>query len=384
LFSLLDYAFRDAALDAPLNASHPHLDVVNMLRRASSSIIVHARRMQMSPSIAMFTLTPNARALASKTSKMDLIKNLRERTGAPIVDVKAALTAHDYDSEAAYDALRAKGLAAAAKKAGRTSADGAVAALSGDRGVVLFEVNSETDFVARGESFQSLIKECAEATLRAVESDRAMTEEHGTATAGALRALRDERIGELLTSDGKPLSDAVRDVAVHVRENVRLRRAFAYAATVGAGEVIGTYVHGALAPGVGKQAACVVAKGVSEEFANKLAMHVVASSPLYLRSDCVPTDVMERELAVFRTQTEGSGKPANIVEKILAGRMNKYYEEVCLENQKFILDDSMTVEKAVKAEGGELVAFSRVKVGEGIEVEEKDFAAEVAEAVRTT
>ena len=113
-------------------------------------------------------------------------------------------------------------------------------------------------------------------------------------------------------------------------------------------------------------------------------MHVVASAPAYLRGDCVPNDVYEREMAVYRSQTEGSGKPANIVEKILAGRMNKFYEEVCLENQKFVLDDSVTVGKAVKAEGGELIAFTRMKVGEGIDVEEKYFASEVAEAVRST
>ncbi|ABO94789.1 predicted protein, partial [Ostreococcus lucimarinus CCE9901] len=202
------------------------------------------------------------------------VKRLRERTGAPIVDVKNALAAHDYDAEAALDHLRASGLAAAAKKAHRASADGVVCATTaranGAWTCAIAEVNSETDFVARNETFRAV------------------------------------------------------------------------------------------------------------DFANKLAMHVVASAPAYLRGDCVPNDVYEREMAVYRSQTEGSGKPANIVEKILAGRMNKFYEEVCLENQKFVLDDSVTVGKAVKAEGGELIAFTRMKVGEGIDVEEKDFASEVA------
>ena len=175
-----------------------------------------------------------------------------------------------------------------------------------------------------------------------------------------------------------------RGAVVSVRENGRVRGAAAVAATVGSEEASGSYVHGALAPGVGRQAACVVAKGVSVDFANKLAMHVVASAPAYLRGDCVPNDVYEREMAVYRSQTEGSGKPANIVEKILAGRMNKFYEEVCLENQKFVLDDSVTVGKAVKAEGGEPTAYTRMKVSDRIAVAAKASEPEVADDVPST
>jgi elongation factor Ts len=312
-----------------------------------------------------------------------MIKQLRERTGAPIVDVKRALDDCAYDEEAAYDALRAKGLAAAAKKASRVAADGLVGARVGSRGVAACEINAETDFVARNEEFQELVRGSADAIYERLGRDgafaaRAREVRHGKAYEASAEEASATTVAE------ETLDDFVKETAANVRENVTMRRAFVYALTEGSEEVIGAYVHGAISPGVGRQAAFVVAKGVSVDFANKVAMHVVASSPLYLRPDCVPKDAYEREMAVFRAQTADTGKPANIVEKILLGRMNKYFEEVCLENQKFILDDSMTVGKAVKAEGGELVAFARVKVGEGIEVETKDFAAEVAETVRST
>lgn len=332
------------------------------------------------------TIALGHRSLSSNTSKptpMELIKTLRERTGAPIVDVKNALAAHGNDPEAAYDALRAKGLAAAAKKTGRTSADGCAGLTRDARGATLIEINSETDFVARNEAFTALVRRAGEVLTETLGSDEGFATEFRGARDGGFGECDAVRLAALKTSN-TTLGDLTKETAVNVRENVRLRRAFVYATTVGSEEVIGTYVHGATAPGVGRQAACVVAKGVSEDFANKLAMHVVASAPAYLRSDCVPKDVYEREMAVFRAQTEGSGKPANIVDKILAGRMSKYYEETCLENQKFVMDDSLTVGKAVAAEGGELIAFARVKVGEGIEVEEKNFADEVAEAVRST
>ena len=338
----------------------------------------------------MRALVPLRRAFASAAGadKLGAVKRLRERTGAPIVDVKNALAAHDYDAEAALDHLRASGLAAAAKKAHRASADGVVCATTaranGAWTCAIAEVNSETDFVARNETFRALARAAATATATRLDEDAAFASECGTIVDGRVTELSEERLGAMRTTSGKTLGEMARETAVSVRENVRVRRAAAYAATAGSEEVIGTYVHGALAPGVGRQAACVVAKGVSVDFANKLAMHVVASAPAYLRGDCVPNDVYEREMAVYRSQTEGSGKPANIVEKILAGRMNKFYEEVCLENQKFVLDDSVTVGKAVKAEGGERIAFTRMKVGEGIDVEEKDFASEVAEAVRST
>jgi len=334
----------------------------------------------------MRALAPLRRAFASASGadRLAAIRALRERTGAPIVDVKNALAAHDYDAEAALDRLRALGVAAAAKKAHRASADGVVCATTDGRTCAIAEVNSETDFVARNETFRALARAAATATATRLVEDAAFASECGTIVDGRVREVSEERLREMRATSGKTLGEMARETAVSVRENVRVRRAAAYAATAGSEEVIGTYVHGALAPGVGRQAACVVAKGVSVDFANKLAMHVVASAPAYLRGDCVPNDVREREMAVYRSQTEGSGKPANIVEKILAGRMNKFYEEVCLENQKFVLDDSVTVGKAVKAEGGELIAFSRIKVGEGIDVEEKDFASEVAEAVRST
>lgn len=320
---------------------------------------------------------------ASAGEKTAMIKQLRERTGAPIVDVKRALDAAEYDEEVAFDALRAKGLAAAAKKAGRVAADGLVGARVGPRGAAACEINTETDFVSRNEEFQELVRGSADAIYERLGHDAEFAARVRKAANGAAYEANAEEASATTVAE-ETLDDFVKETAANVRENVTMRRAFVYALTEGSEEVIGAYVHGAISPGVGRQAAFVVAKGVSVDFANKVAMHVVASSPAYLRPDCVPKEAYEREMAVFRAQTADTGKPANIVEKILLGRMNKYYEEVCLENQKFILDDSMTVGKAVKAEGGELVAFARVKVGEGIEIETKDFAAEVRETVRST
>ena len=389
-------ARRKSAREPNFKTTHPDATPDRPNDRTPSRI--HRRRRRINQPIMLARGLTRALALghrslsssAPKPTTMELIKALRERTGAPIVDVKNALAAHENDAEAAYDALRAKGLAAAAKKTGRTSADGCAGLTRDARGATLIEINAETDFVARNEAFTALVRRAGEVLSETLASDEGFATEFRGARDGGFGECDAVRLAALKTkssnTDGQwtTLGDLTKETAVNVRENVRLRRAFVYATTAGSEEVIGTYVHGATTPGVGRQAACVVAKGVSEDFANKLAMHVVASAPAYLRSDCVPKDVYEREMAVFRAQTEGSGKPANIVDKILAGRMSKYYEETCLENQKFVMDDSLTVGKAVAAEGGELIAFARVKVGEGIDVEEKNFADEVAEAVRST
>jgi len=339
-------------------------------RNANVEMMAHAKAMTrgMTMSVEMKTM---------------MIKRLRERAGAPIVDVKRALEQSSYDEEKAYDELRTKGLSAVAKKASRAAADGLVSARVGKRGAALIEINSETDFVSRNEEFQDLVRGSAEAIYGRIASDEVFAANaRGGRNGGAYEAAAAE--ANATNVAGETLGDLVKETAANVRENVSLRRAFVYATTDGSEEVIGAYVHGAISPGVGRQAAFVVAKGVSEDFANKLAMHIVASAPAYLRANCVPKEAQDREMAVFRAQTEGTGKPAAILEKILLGRMHKYYEDVCLENQKFILDDSMTVGKAVKAEGGELIAFARIKVGEGIEIEAKDFAKEVAETIRST
>lgn len=191
-------------------------------------------------------------------------------------------------------------------------------------------------------------------------------------------------------SGGGTLGEAVAATAAVVRENVRLRRAYVMHA-VGAGEAIGYYIHSGIAPGLGRQAALVKVRGpegadaaAAAAAASKVAMHAVAVRPRFLEPECIPAEVVLSEKEILRAQMENSGKPASIVDKIVNGRMAKFHEEFCLLNQKFVMDDGVTVGKWVKGEAGgglEVVQFVRLKVGEGIEVEEKDFAAEVAATV---
>ena len=308
---------------------------------------------------------------------------MREKTGAPLMDVKKALAATEFDMEAAHAELRKRGLAAAGKKAGRVAADGLVGVKVSDCGryAGVVEVNSETDFVSRNEHFLALVANAAAAVVK-VDVGTLGNPAPGSAAEIPLAALE----ALPLPDGGETLADAAAATAATVRENIRLRRAFVMAAT-SAGEAIGHYVHGAVAPGMGRQAGLVKVTGAKDSdsvaaAASKVAMHAVAVSPRFLDPASVPEDVMEGEMAILRAQTENAGKPANIVEKIVAGRMKKFYEETCLSNQKFVMDDSKTVGKWLAGEDGlALGAFVRVKVGEGIEVQATDFAAEVAATV---
>ena len=288
-----------------------------------------------------------------------LVKELRDQTGAGMMDAKKALTENDGDMEAAVDWLRAKGLAKAAKKSGRTAAEGLVAvAVNGGVGVAV-EVNSETDFVARNAEFQEMVATIAQTATGVADLDGLLAADMG----------------------GKSVADTVTDKVATIGENMSVRRMFRVEA-----DTVATYVHTAAAPGMGKIGVLVGVKGADKDGAaaigKQVAMHVAATSPASLSEADLDPALVEREKAVLTEQARESGKPDNVIEKMIVGRMNKFFQEVCLLKQAFVIDPDLTVEKAVKAAGDfEITGFARVQVGEGIEKEEEDFAAEVAKTM---
>ncbi len=281
-----------------------------------------------------------------------MIKELRERTGAGMLDCKKALE-ETGDIEKAIDWLREKGIAKAAKKSGRIAAEGLVfGAVTSDRkkGVIL-EFNSETDFVAKNDEFKSFGEKLVELSLT-----------HDVTSEDELKAF------EL---DGKKVEDVLTELIAKIGENMNIRR-LTYVQTTG---FVETYIHLG-----GKVGVLVNANGEATpeniEKVKGVAMHIAAMDPKYLESSQVTTDDLDREREIARKQLEAEGKPEAIIEKILTGKMNKFYEENCLLNQKYVRDDSQTIEKF--AAPVEIIGFDRYKVGEGIEKEEVDFAAEVA------
>ena len=295
-----------------------------------------------------------------------LVKELREKSGAGMMDCKKALTENDGDMEAAIDWLRTKGLAAAAKKSGRVAAEGLVAvATSGTSGAVI-ELNSETDFVARNPDFQSFVGSIAGAAL----------DQGGDFDATGAAPL----VG------GKSVRDSVTEMVGTIGENLTFRRAAGV--NVGSG-VVASYVHSAAAPNMGKIGVLVgLESGGDEaklgEFGKQLAMHIAAANPQWVSQDEVDQAAVEREREVLAEQARESGKPEEIVQKMVDGRMRKYFEEVCLLEQTFVIDGETKVSKAVEAVGSDagsdikVAGFVRFQIGEGIEKEEADFAAEVA------
>ncbi|MDH3743295.1 MAG: translation elongation factor Ts [Hyphomicrobiales bacterium] len=306
--------------------------------------------------------------MANITASM--VKELRERTGAGMMDCKNALTETDGDMEAAGDLLRTKGLAKAAKKGSRVAAEGLVGiAVEGNSGAAV-EVNSETDFVARNEQFQQMVSTIAGAALR---SD------------GDLEKLT----GSEYPGSGKPISDYVTEMVGTIGENMTVRRTESI--SVGKG-VVASYVHNQAAPGIGKIGVLV---GVETEgdaeaaqaFGRKIAMHVasVDPSPLALTSEGVDPAVVDHERQIFTEQARESGKPDNIIEKMVEGRIRKFYQEVALMSQSFVMDPDNTIEQTIKnaeAEVGapvKVTGFVRMKLGEGIDAgPDEDFADEVA------
>lgn len=300
-----------------------------------------------------------------------MVKELREKTDAGMMDAKKALVECNGDMEAAVDLLRKKGLAKAAKKAGRTAAEGlvSVAANANNTEAALVEVNAETDFVARNQQFQDYALKAAQVAL---------------GTNGSVEALAAAAFG-----DGKNAQETLTGLIATIGENMSLRRSTKLAVSQG---YVATYVHNAIAPNIGKIGVLVALESAAPAdklvtLGKQLAMHVAAAAPQFLNVAAVDPAAMERERNVQRETALASGKPADIVEKMLEGRMRKYYEEVCLTEQAFIIDPdskvSAVIEKAAKDAGSpiKLAGYVRYVLGEGIEKEVVDFAAEVASVV---
>ncbi len=302
------------------------------------------------------------------------VKELRELTGVGMMDCKNALQETNGDMDAAVDWLRTRGLAKAAKKAGRVAAEGLVGLqVEGTRGAVV-EVNSETDFVARNEDFQTIVTNVAKLAL-AVDGDVA--------------ALGEASYPET----GRTVSGEITEAVAKIGENLNLRRSAMVSVSDG---VIGNYVHGSVAPGLGSIGILVGLestgdKTVLEALGKQLAMHVAAASPtpLAILPEELDAALVERERALFKEQAIASGKPAEIAEKMVEGRMRKFYEEVCLLSQTFVIDGETKVADAIAAAEKDagapimLSAFVRFAIGDGIEKEEGDFAAEVAATAGT-
>lgn len=297
-----------------------------------------------------------------------LVKELREKTGAGMMDCKKALAETDGDLEAASDWLRKKGLAAAAKKAGRATAEGLVGVkVEGSVGV-LVEVNSETDFVARNEAFQEMVKTITEAA---------------PAAGGDVEALKG-----LALPTGRTVADEIANAIGIIGENMSLRRTAFLEVEPG---VVGGYVHAQAAPGLGKIGVLVGLRSTATdtdalgELARQLAMHVAAASPSAVTVAELDPALVERERAIFADQALASGKPPQIVEKMVEGRLRKYYEEVVLLEQVYVIDTDKRVKDVVEAAGKtlgapvEIAGFVKFVLGEGIEREASDLAAEVAQ-----
>jgi elongation factor Ts len=304
---------------------------------------------------------------AMTTITAAMVKDLRESTGAGMMDCKAALTETGGDMQAAQDWLRKKGLSKAAKKAGRVAAEGLIAALTrGTKGVVV-EVNSETDFVARNEHFQGLVKMIAQVALEVGDD---------------VEKIKAAKVG------GVTVDTAISDAIATIGENMTLRRAAQL--EVGKG-VVSNYVHNAVIEGAGKMGVIVAldSTGKADELAvlgRQLAMHVAAANPLAIDPAGLAPDLVKREKDVLADKYRQQGKPENVIEKIVESGLKTYYKEVCLLEQAFIHDSGKSVAQAVKEAEGKVGAavkitgFVRYALGEGIERQETDFAAEVAAA----
>lgn len=280
-----------------------------------------------------------------------LIRELRDMSGAGMMDCKKALEENGNDIKKAADWLREKGIAKAAKKAGRIAAEGlSTIMVEGDKAVVL-EVNCETDFVAKNEKFQNFINTLAQTILN---SDAKTMDE----------ALK-------LSCEEGTLNDYVINMTATIGEKIDFRR-FAVL-TKQSDENFGAYVHMG-----GKISVLTLVKGASEEVAKDVSMHAAAMRPEYVKKSQVPSEVVEKEKKILTEQAIAEGKPANIAEKMVMGRISKFYKEVCLEEQDFVKDNGITVGKFVQNNGGEIIDVVRYEVGEGLEKRQDNFAEEVA------
>ena len=298
-----------------------------------------------------------------------LVKELRDKTGAGMMDSKTALVETKGDLEAAVDWLRKKGLAKAAKKSGRVAAEGLIGAVVDKNKGVLVEVNSETDFVARNEQFQGLVKLIAQAAL------------HNGIDVEKLKAVK---------MGGSTVEEAIASAIAKIGENMTLRRAAMLTVTEG---VVGSYVHSSIADGLGKIGVLVglESKGkpdVLAEIGRKIAMHVAASNPQAIDAAGLDKATIERERNVLADKARAAGKPDNVIEKIVDSGLKTYYKEVTLAEQAFVHDPSKSVAQALKEAEGQaggpikISGFLRYALGEGVEKQEQDFAAEVAAVVK--
>jgi elongation factor Ts len=301
----------------------------------------------------------------------EMVKVLREKSGAGMMDCKKALTETDGDIEAAIDWLRAKGIAKADKKSGRTAAEGLIGVVSAGTKAVAVEVNSETDFVARNEAFQELVRGVANVAI---------------GTDGTVEAVA----RATYPATGKTVEDTIKDAVATIGENMQLRRSALLHVEHG---VVATYIHNAAGEGIGKLGVLVALKSLGDKevlfsLGKQIAMHIAATNPLAIRPEEVDATVAERERNVFIEQSRASGKPENIIEKMVEGRMRKFFEEVALLSQAFVINPDITVGQAVKdaeklaGEKIEVTGMVRLQLGEGVEKEQTDFAAEVAAAVK--
>lgn len=280
-----------------------------------------------------------------------MVKELRDASGAGMMDAKKALTETNGDMEAAIDWLRTKGLAKAAKKSGRIAAEGLVGVAVKDGVGVAVEVNSETDFVARNSDFQATVRAIAEVATGVAD----------------VEALKGAKLGE------KTVEEVVTEKVATIGENLHVRRMVAVE-----GDSVASYVHNAVADGLGKIGVLVALKGTDNGIGKQIAMHIAATSPASLSEADLDPALVEREKNVLTEQARESGKPEGVIEKMIVGRMNKFFEEVTLLKQKFVLDPDVSVGEAAKKAGVEVLGFARLAVGEGVEKEVEDFAAEVA------
>jgi len=302
-----------------------------------------------------------------------LVKELRDKSGVGMMDCKKALQENNGDLEASMDWLRAKGLSKAAKKADRIAAEGLVAVATRENGMgeagAVVEFNAETDFVSRNELFQNAARAIAQAALDVENAEV-------------------EAIAGTKLASGETVQDMVTQLIATVGENMMLRRAAAFAVQQG---VVASYIHNATAPDLGRIGVLVALESAGDkaklrELGRKIAMHVAATQPLSLTTDDLDPAAVERERAIFAEQAAESGKPPAVVEKMVEGRIRKFFEEVVLTKQAFVMNPDQTIEQLVEATGKELgspiklVGFTRLALGEGVEKKSEDFAAEVAAA----
>ncbi|MFV9972217.1 MAG: translation elongation factor Ts [Francisella endosymbiont of Hyalomma asiaticum] len=281
-----------------------------------------------------------------------LVKELRERTGAGMMECKKALVAAEGYIEKAAEEMRISGQAKADKKASRVAAEGVIEVYAAYGRAILLEINSETDFVARDETFKAFAQQAVKAA----------------------HAANSKTIKEVLaakTSNGETVEEARKSLIAKIGENIQVRRVKTVEANT-----LGVYIHGS------KIGVVVALEGGDEDLAKDVAMHVAAANPMVVSGDQVPADVVAKEKEIFTAQAKESGKPAEIIEKMIVGRIRKFLDEVALLGQDFVKDPAIKVEKLVKDKGAKVVNFIRLDVGEGIEKKEEDFAAEVMSQIK--